>query len=83
MPVRRMIRWVTNSRTRRASELENREFVDQKIDQKTEIVKRWIEARRDLLSRQGTLVESYRNYRGRQLGPYYKLASRSVVSMAC
>jgi hypothetical protein len=56
--------------------LENREFVDQKNDQKVEEIKRWIEAHRDLLSRQGTVVESYRNYRGRKLGPYYKLAYR-------
>ena len=56
--------------------MENREFVDQKAVRKFRAVKRWMETHRDQLSRQGTVVEAYRTYRGRKLGPYYRLAYR-------
>lgn len=71
-----MVRLVTSPQKRRTSVLENREFVDQKAVRKFQAVKRWIEARRDRLSRQGAVVETFRNYRGRKLGPYYRLAYR-------
>ncbi len=61
---------------RRVSVLENRGFVGQKAVRKVASVKRWIETHRDSLSRQGTVVESYRKYCGRQLGPYFRLAYR-------
>ena len=64
-----MVRLVTSPQKRRTSVLENREFVDQKAEAKIREVKRWIEAHRDQLSHQGTVVEAYRNYRGRRLGP--------------
>jgi hypothetical protein len=56
--------------------LENREFVDQKAVRKFQAVKRWMETHRDQLSHQDTVVEAYRTYRGRKLGPYYRLAYR-------
>ena len=71
-----MVRLVTSPQKRRTSVLENREFVDQKAEAKIREVKRWIEAHRDQLSRQGAVVETFRNYRGRRLGPYYRLAYR-------
>jgi len=56
--------------------LENREFVDQKAMHRLKAIQRWIETHREQLSRQGSVVETYRNYCGRKLGPYYRLAYR-------
>jgi hypothetical protein len=63
--------------------LENREFVDQKAVRKFQAVKRWMEEHRDQLSHQGTVVEAYRTYRSRKLGPYYRLAYRDRNGRQC
>ncbi len=56
--------------------MENGDFVDQKVDRTYEAISRWILAHRELLSKQGTVVVSWRNYDGRRLGPFYRLAYR-------
>lgn len=57
--------------------MENRQFVDQKTEPRRNSVERWIATHRDELSRQGAVVATYRSYRGRKLGPYFRLAYRS------
>jgi hypothetical protein len=52
--------------------LENRQFVDQK----TRAVLELVEQRSAMFAKQGIVVESWRTYQGRQLGPYYRLAFR-------
>jgi hypothetical protein len=52
--------------------LENGKFVDQKFRSVTEL----IESRPDIFSRQGSVVESWRRYGGRRLGPYFRLSFR-------
>jgi len=54
------------------SVLENRNLVDQKF---RDICDR-IESRLDVFAHQGTIVESWRTYSGRKLGPYYRLSYR-------
>jgi hypothetical protein len=44
--------------------------------QKLAAVERWLAGREMALSRQGYVVESWRQYRGRRLGPYYRLRYR-------
>ena len=49
------------------------------VDQKKRLaVLAFLDAHRTLLARQGTIVASYRSYRGRRLGPYYRLAFRDA-----
>lgn len=52
--------------------MEKSDLVDQKIAE----VKRLLASRPDIFLRQGTVVESWREYRGRRLGPYFRLAYR-------
>jgi len=52
--------------------LENRKSVDQKF---RDISKR-IRSRPDIFTRQGAVVESWREYDGRKLGPYFRLSYR-------
>ena len=50
-------------------ELENRSFVDQKLQA-------FLQRHATQFAAQGTVVASWRNYRGRRLGPYFRLAWR-------
>lgn len=52
--------------------LENRNFVDQKFRD----IRKRLKSRPDIFTRQGTVVESWRKYDGRTLGPYYRLSYR-------
>ena len=52
--------------------LENRKSVDQKL---RDVSKR-LRSRRDIFTRQGSVVESWREYDGRRLGPYFRLSYR-------
>ena len=52
--------------------METRQFVDQK----TRAVLELVEQRSAMFAKQGIVVESWRTYQGRQLGPYYRLAFR-------
>ena len=56
--------------------MENCQFVDQNIEPRTKAVERWIATHRDELSCQGAVVATYRSYRGRKLGPYFRLTYR-------
>jgi len=67
---------LTRPRKWRANSLENRQFVDQKTEPRTKAIERWIATHRNELSRQGVVVATYRSYRGRKLGPYFRLAFR-------
>jgi hypothetical protein len=53
--------------------LEKTGFVDQKIDE----IRQLIESRPDVFLRQGSVVESWRDYGGKKLGPYFRLAYRN------
>ena len=53
-------------------DLENRESVDQKL----KLVRQLIESRSEVFTRQGAVVGCWREYNGRQLGPYYQLRYR-------
>jgi hypothetical protein len=50
--------------------------VDQKANARWERVRLQIVARRPLFARQGAVVAGWRTYRGRRLGPYFRLAYR-------
>lgn len=52
--------------------MEKRKSVDQKFH---DLSKR-IKSRPDIFTRQGTIVESWRKYNGKRLGPYYRLSYR-------
>lgn len=52
--------------------MENHNVVDQKLIS----VLRLIKDRRALFTKQGTVVETWRRYRGQKRGPYYRLAFR-------
>ena len=52
--------------------MENRESVDQKTHPALTL----IAAESDRFRRQGAVIASWRTYRGRKLGPYYRLAYR-------
>ena len=52
--------------------LENRNFVDQKT---REVIEQ-IEQRIAIFAKQGTIVETWRTFGGRKLGPYFRLAFR-------
>ena len=52
--------------------MENQTFVDQRRSR----VRDFVEAHREQLARQGTIVCSYRWRIGRKVGPYYRLAYR-------
>lgn len=41
-------------------------------------IREFLEARRPLFAAQGSIVASWRTYRGRRLGPYYRLAYREA-----
>ena len=56
--------------------LEIQDFVDQKTKRRYEAVRAWIFAHRRLLATQGTVTASWREYQGRRLGPFYRLAYR-------
>jgi hypothetical protein len=45
--------------------------------QKRAALRRWLTDRTAMLSRQGYIVETWREYRGRRLGPYYRLRYRA------
>lgn len=53
------------------------EFVDQKSTATFARVCRLIAAHPELFAAQGTVVTSWRRYRGRTLGPYFRLAYRA------
>ena len=57
--------------------MENRGFVDQKLEQKYAAVRDVVLARRDLFARQGSVVATTRTYRGRCLGPFYSVRFRA------
>jgi len=46
------------------------------VDQKRQAVLQLLETRREILAQQGALIASWRSYKGRRLGPYYRLAYR-------
>ena len=52
--------------------VEKREVVDQKVDRALGL----IAARPGVFARQGAVVATWRPYRGRRLGPYWRLAYR-------
>lgn len=52
--------------------LENRNSVDQKLHD----IRKRLKSRLDIFTRQGAVVESWRKYDGRRLGPYYRLSYR-------
>lgn len=56
--------------------MENRDFVDQKAARVRQRVTERIAAHARVLADQGSVVEGWRPYRGRQLGPYYRLTFR-------
>lgn len=56
--------------------MENCEVVDQKPPVLRQRVLDWIAANNATFARQGTVVESWRIYQGRRLGPYFRLACR-------
>ena len=56
--------------------MENRKSVDQKAVVVRQRVMDLIAANSEVLTRQGAVVESWREYRGRRLGPYFRLAYR-------
>jgi len=56
--------------------LEERRFADQKIERRFEAIARRIRSRPEVFRWRGKVVESWRSYRGRRLGPYYRLVYR-------
>ncbi|HUT90503.1 MAG TPA: hypothetical protein VMY37_13460 [Thermoguttaceae bacterium] len=54
--------------------MEKREVVDQKADRALAL----IASRARLFARQGAVVATWRSYRGRRLGPYWRLAYREA-----
>jgi len=54
--------------------MENRESVDQNTNRALGL----IAARPELFGRQGAVVATWRKYRGRRLGPYFRLAYREA-----
>ncbi|MCH7525795.1 MAG: hypothetical protein IID39_00015 [Planctomycetes bacterium] len=52
--------------------MEKTEPVDQKLDE----IQRLVESRPDVFQYQGSVVESWREYEGKRLGPYFRLAYR-------
>ena len=52
--------------------MEKHDFVDQKLRGVLEL----IEQQPELFAKQGSVVETWRAYHGRKLGPYYRLAYR-------
>ena len=55
---------------------EETQTVDQNLAPRWKRIFRFLGARRPLLAVQGAIVASWRTYRGRRLGPYYRLAYR-------
>jgi hypothetical protein len=55
---------------------EKAEFVDQKAAERFERVRERVAARPGLFAAQGAVVATWRVYRGRRLGPYFRLAYR-------
>ena len=53
-------------------DLEKRDFVDQKFSNAIAL----IESRPEIFSAQGTVVETWRTYGGKKLGPYFRLSFR-------
>lgn len=56
--------------------MENRDSVDQKTAAKLAAIGDLVGARRDIFSRQGSVVATKRTYGGRSLGPFYSLRFR-------
>jgi len=56
--------------------LENQDSVDQKTARVRQRVGELIAACPDVLADQGSVVEGWRDYQGRRLGPYYRLTYR-------
>ena len=56
--------------------MENDGFVDQNLDVLFFRVVQLVESRPDIFSLQGSVVEGWRQYRGRRLGPYFRLVYR-------
>jgi len=55
---------------------QDRKTVDQNPDGRFAAIRGRIEASRGLLARAGSVVATWRTYRGRRLGPYYRLSYR-------
>ncbi len=56
--------------------MEKRELVDQKDAARFERVRSYLVAHPALFSTQGSVVASWRTYRGRRLGPYFRVSYR-------
>jgi hypothetical protein len=67
---------VWSSDTREDAGLEKSHSADQKTERRKEAILKQIHALRPLLSRQGEVVAGWRVYRGKRLGPYWRLAYR-------
>jgi hypothetical protein len=52
--------------------MENRKSVDQKVRD----IRKRLSSRPDIFAHQGAIVESWREYNGRKLGPYFRLSYR-------
>jgi len=55
---------------------QNRKAVDQNAAEQFAAISTRIVARREVLARAGSVVATWRTYRGRRLGPYYRLSYR-------
>jgi hypothetical protein len=55
---------------------ENSQSVDQNLPPRWKRIFKFLDKCRSLLASQGSIVASWRNYRGQRLGPYYRLAYR-------
>jgi len=56
--------------------LEKRKFVDQKVEPKFHAIREFILSHRHVFLRQGSVVTSWRTYRGHRLGPFFSLRYR-------
>lgn len=56
--------------------MEKCSFVDQKVEPKFPAIREFILDRRPVFLRQGSVVATWRSYRGNRLGPFYSLRYR-------
>lgn len=70
---------MTRYETWLTKQLEGNELEKQRsVDQKLAALSSFMDAHERILSRQGSIVESWREYNGKKLGPYYRLTCRVV-----
>ena len=74
---------VRSSDTREDAGLEKSHSADQKSERRKEAILKRIHALRPVLSRQGEVVAGWRVYRGKKLGPYYRLTYRQEGRAHC